>query len=402
MARFKVYKQSEEDNNNDKKNTNYTKKVLFHKGKKLALVLVLFFVVIVFAVGYRIYIKNRVFSGYDVVSIAKITQNIDSRYLEFGNNVLRYNMDGITCIEKDNDKAWEISYRMKYPIVALCGDYGAVASQKEDEIYVFNKTGLMGRIDVNYPIVDIDVSAHGVVAVNMEYEGMNYVDIYECDGERKVASKTALEGNGYPLDIALSYDGQKLMVSYLDISEEALKSSVVFYNFSEVGENYIWNMVGAYDDYYEETIIPQVTFLNKDTACAVGDDRVTIFNMKEIPEIRADIKLTKELESFFAGEDYIALVFDNGDNGGLYNVEIYNTDGQKQLDYELNKSYKALCFIEDYVLIYNEYSCVIFNMTGKEVFSHTFDTAVVLLEPLSLTEYILITDSTLSEIKLKQ
>lgn len=401
MARFKVYRQSEEDGNN-KKDTNYTKKVLFHKGKKLALVLVLFFVVIFFAVGYRIYIKNRVFSGYDVVSIAKITQNIDSRYLEFGNNVLRYNMDGIVCLEKDNDKVWEISYRMKYPIVALCGDYGAVASQKEDEIYVFNRTGLMGRIDVNYPIVDIDVSAHGVVAVNMEYGGMNYVDIYEYDGKRKVASKTALEGNGYPLDIALSYDGQKLMISYLDISEEALKSSVVFYNFSEVGENYIWNMVGAYDDYYEETIIPQVTFLNEDTACAVGDDRITIFNMKEIPEIRADIKLTKELESFFAGEDYIALVFDNGDNGGLHKVEIYDTDGQKQLDYELDKSYKALRFIKDYILIYNEYSCIIFDMSGKEVFSHTFDTAVVLLEPLSLTEYILITDSTLSEIKLKQ
>lgn len=400
MARFKVYKQSEEDGNN-KKDTNYTKKVLFHKGRKFALVLVLLFAVIALAVGYRIYIKNRVFTDYDVVSIAKITQNVDSKYLEFGNNVLRYNMDGIACIEKDNDKVWEISYRMKYPIVALCGDYGAVASQKEDEIYVFNKSGLMGRIDVNYPIVDIDVSAHGVVAVNMEYDGMNYVDIYEYDGERKVASKTALEGNGYPLDIALSYDGQKLMVSYLDIAEEALKSSVVFYNFSEVGENYIWNMVGAYDDYYEETIIPYVTFLNEDTACAVGDDRITIFTMKEIPEIRADIKLAKELESYFAGEEYIALVFDNGDNGGLYKVEIYDIDGQKQLDYELDKSYKALRFVEDYILIYNEYSCVILNMSGTEVFSYTFDTAVVLLEPLSLTEYILITDSTISEIKLK-
>lgn len=401
MAKFKVYRPSGEDDNK-KEDTNYTRKVLFHKGRKLALVLVLIFVVIAVAVGYRIYIQNRVFTSYDILSIAKISQSVDSKYLEFGNNVLRYNMDGIACIEKDNDKVWEISYRMKYPIVALCGDCGAVASQKEDEIYVFNKNGLMGRIEVNYPIVDIDVSAHGVVAVNMEYDGMNYVDIYEYDGERKVASRTSLEGNGYPLDVALSYDGQKLMVSYLDISEEALKSSVVFYNFSEVGENYIWNMVGAYDDYYEKTIIPYVTFINEETACAVGDDRITIFTMKEIPEIRADIKLTKELESYFVGEDYLALIFDNSDNGGLYKAEIYDIDGKKQLDYELDKSYKALRFIDDYVLIYNEYSCVILNMSGAEVFSHIFDTAVVLLKPLTLTEHILITDSTISEIKLKQ
>ena len=401
MAKFKVYKQSEEDGSNNK-NTNYTKKVLFHKGRKLALVVMLFFIVAVLVAGYRIYIKNRTFADYDVVSIAKITQNVDSKYLEFGNNVLRFNMDGITCIEKDNDKVWEISYRMKYPIVALRGDYGAVASQKGNEIYIFNKSGLMGRIEVNYPIVDIDVSAHGVVAVNMEYDGMNYVDIFEYDGERKVASKTSLEGNGYPLDIALSYDGQKLMVSYLDISQDTLKSSVVFYNFSEVGENYIWNMVGAYDDYYDETIIPKVTFLNEDTACAVGDDRVTFFTMKEIPEIRADIKLTKELESYFAGKNYVALIFDDSDNGGLHKVEIYDAGGQKLLDYDLDKNYKALSFIEDYILIYNEHSCVILNMSGTEVFSHTFDTAVVLLKPLSLTEYILITDSTISEIRLKQ
>jgi len=393
MAKFKVYKQSED---------NYTKKVLFHKGRKLALVLVFIFAVVVLFIGYRVYIKNRVFSDYDIVSIAKITQNADSRYLEYNDCVLRYNMDGIACIGKDNSKVWEISYRMKHPIVALCGDYGAVASQKEDEIYVFNKVGLMGRIKVNYPIVDIDVSAYGVVAVNMEYDGMNYVDIYEYDGERKVASKTSLEGNGYPLDIALSYDGQKLMVSYLDISDEALKSSVVFYNFSEVGENYIWNMVGAYDDYYDKTVIPYVTFINEETACAVGDDRITVFTMKEIPEIKADIMLTKELESFFAGEEYIALVFDNGDNGGMYKVEIYDTDGRKQLDYELDKSYKALRFIDDYILIYNEYNCVVLNMSGTEVFSHSFDSAIVLLEPLSLTEYILLTDSTISEIKLRQ
>ncbi|MBE5949878.1 MAG: hypothetical protein E7261_12800 [Lachnospiraceae bacterium] len=400
MAKFKVYRPSEEDDGKNK-DTNYTRKVLFHKGRKLALVLVFIFIVAAFVVGYRIYIKNRTFTGYDVVSIAKIKQSADSRYLEFGNNVLRYNMDGIACIEKDNDKAWEISYRMKYPIVALCGDYGAVASQKEDEIYVFNKSGLMGRIEVNYPIIDIDVSAHGVVAVNMEYDGMNYVDIYEHDGTRKVASKTSLEGNGYPLDIALSNDGQKLMVSYLDIAEEALKSSIVFYNFSEVGENYIWNMVGAYDEYYDKTIIPHVAFIDNETACAVGDDRITIFAMKEIPEIKADIALVKELESYFVGEEYLALVFDNGDNGGLYRAEIYDTAGKKQLDYELDTSYKAIRFIGDYILIYNEYSCKIINMSGTEVFSQVFDGAVVLMEPLSLTEYILITDSTISEIKLK-
>lgn len=401
MAKFKVYQNSKEDDS-AKKDINYTRKVLFHKGRKTALVLALIFIAVFVIIGYRIHIKNRVFTDYEVISIAKVIQNEDSKYLDFGDNVLRYNMDGIACIEKDNDKVWEISYRMKYPMVALCKNYGAVAAQKDNEIYVFNKSGLLGRIEVNYPIVDVDVSAHGVVAVNMTHEGMNYVDIYEYTGERKVASKTSLEGNGYPLDIALSHDGQKLMVSYLDISDKMLKSSVVFYNFSEVGENYIWNMVGAYDEYYDETIIPYVAFMKEETACAVGDDRITIFTMKEIPEIRSDITFIKELESYFYGEDYLALVFDNSDKGGMYRIEIYNYDGEKLLDYNLDMSYKDLQFIEDYILIYNEFSCLILNMSGSEVFNYTFDASILLFEPLSLTEHIMITDTTISEIKLKQ
>ena len=401
MAEFKVYQQNKTDNSK-KSEGHYTRRVLFHKGRKLALVLVLAFIVIAAVMGYRIYINNRVFTGYDVLSIAKVAQSKDNSYMEFGSRVLRYNVDGIACIEKDSDKVWEISYQMKYPIVALCGDYGAVASQKGKDIYIFDKSGLQGSIKVDYPIVDIAVSAHGVVAVNMESDGMNYIDIFEPDGERKVASKTSLEGNGYPLDIALSYDGQKLMVSYLDISEEGLKSSVVFYNFSEVGQNYIWNMVGAYDDYYDETIIPYVTFINEETACAVGDDRVTVFGMKEIPEVLADITLTKELESYFCSEDYLGLVYDNADNGGLYRLEIYDTAGKRMLEYSLDKNYKALRFIEDYILIYNDYDCIVLNMSGAEVFNYTFDTAVLLLEPISLTEYIMINEATISEIKLKQ
>lgn len=401
MAKFKVYEQSDKEISKSNEN-DYKRKVLFHKGRKFALVLVLVSVVAFAVIGYQIYLKNRVFTEYDVISIAHITQNSDSKYIEFGKNVLRYNMDGIACIEKDNTKVWEIPYRMKYPIVALCGECGAVAAQRGKEIYIFNRTGLIGSITADYPIIDIDVSEHGVVAVSMESDGMNYVNIYECNGELKVESKTSLEGNGYPLDIAISHDGQKLMTSYLDIAGDKLKSSVVFYNFSDVGENYIWNMVGAYDDYYEDTIIPYTAFMNRETACAVGSDRITIFKIKEIPDVQADIMLKKELESYFFNEKYFGLVYNDSDSGGFYEIEIYDMYGQRLLDYKLNRNYKVIEFINDHLLIYNERSCLILSMSGAEVFSYTFDTPVLLLNPISLTNYVMITETTMSEIRLKQ
>lgn len=399
IREYQKYKKNKEQQRSD--NGYFTKRLWFHRGRKLAFFLTVAGLIVAAAFGYRIYLNNKVYTAYDVVSIAELAENSDSTYLEYGNYILKYGMDGIVCLQKDNDKVWEISYRMKYPIVALCGEYGAVASRKGNDIYIFNHSGIQGSITVPHSITDISIASQGVVAVNMEEDGVNYVDIYERDGERKVATKTSLEGNGYPLDIALSPDGQKLVVAYLDIAEESLKSSVVFYNFSAVGENYIWNMVGAYDDYYEDTIIPYVTFINEETACAVGDDRVTVFSIKEIPDVRADIKLDKELKTCFYSKEYIGFAYDNIESGGSYEAEIYNLNGKKVLTYETERKYTSIQIVKDHVLFYNDNSCLLLTMTGKEKFSYTFDKKLKLIAPLSITRYTMVTESTMSEIHLK-
>lgn len=383
-------------------NRQYSKKLMLHKGKKLALFLLLVVIIVFVLFGYNIYIKNKVYTGYDVISISELAQNAESEYLEFNHKVLRYGMDGIACLEKDNSKLWEISYQMRYPIVALCKDYGAVAERDGKKIYIFNEEGLKGNITVTYPIKDISVAKQGAVAVTMEADGTNYIDIYEANGEKKVGSKTLLEGNGYPLDSIISPDGQKLMVSYLDLSDESVESSIVFYNFSEVGEDYIWNMVGVFDDYYDGTIIPYVTFMNDTTACAVGDDRITVYEIEEIPEVKCDIPLERELATFFYSDRYLGLVYNNKENGGLYQVEVYNTEGQKVIDnYNLDKEYETIQFVDDHILVYDSNSCILLSLSGVEKFNYTFDKSFKLLEPISLTHYIMVTNTTMSEIKLK-
>ena len=116
-----------------------SKRLIIHKSKKFIIVILLIAAVVFAAFGYNIYIKNRIYTDYEVLSISELTQNVESEYLEFNNKVLRYGMDGIVCLEKDNSKVWEISYQMRYPIVALCKGYGVVASQNGKDIYIFNE-----------------------------------------------------------------------------------------------------------------------------------------------------------------------------------------------------------------------------------------------------------------------
>lgn len=384
-------------------NRQYSKRLLLHKGKKLIIFLVVVAVVIFAIIGYNIHINNKVYTGYEVLSISELAQNPDSRYIEFNGKVLRCGRNGIVCLEKDNSKVWEISYQIRYPIVALCKNYGAVAAQNGEDIYIFNEEGLKGSITVDNSIIGISVAAQGAVAVTMEDDnGANYIDIYEADGERKIASKTFLEGNGYPLSSAISPDGQKLMVSYLDIAADTLESSIVFYNFSEVGEDYVWNMVGAYDGYYDDTMIPYVTFMNDTVACAAGDNRITVFQIKEIPEVLCDIPLDKKVATFFNSDTYIGLVYDNRDNGGLYQIEVYDTEGNRIVsEYNIDREYKKIQFVEDHILLYDSSYCMLISFSGAEKFDYTFEKSFKFLEPLSLTHYIMISDTTMSEIVLK-
>ncbi len=383
-------------------NKQFSRKLVFHKWRKFILIFSFIAIAVIAILGYNVYERNLVYTDYEVLSISQLAQNADSRYMEFNGKLLRYGMDGIVCLEKDNSKVWEISYRIKYPVVALCKDYGAVASRGGRDLYVFNEEGLQQNITVNYPIRDISVAAQGAVAVTMESDGVSYIDIYDADGERKVSSKTMLEGNGYPLDTVISPDGQKLMVSYLDIADELLESSIAFYNFSEVGQDYIWNMVGAFDDYYDDTIIPYVAFVNDTTACAVGDNRLTIYGIKEIPEIICDIAFEKELATFFYSTDYIGLVYNNSSDGGLYQMDIYDLAGNKLLgNYKLDGGYQKIQFVNDHILIYDSNSCKLLTLKGTVRFDNTFDKNFKLLEPISLTHYIMVTNTTISEIRIK-
>ena len=87
---------------------------------------------------------------------------------------------------------------------------------------------------------------------------MSWVNLYQADGTAIAEDKTTVTESGYPLDIDLSPDGQKLAVSYLGVKEGMISSDVVFYHFGSAGQ--------AENDYvvsretYTDTVIPEIYF----------------------------------------------------------------------------------------------------------------------------------------------
>jgi hypothetical protein len=138
---------------------------------------------------------------------------------------------------------------MQSPQVKMCDTCAAVGDINGSKIYIFNKSGLLGSVDTSLSISQIEVASQGVVAAVLEDNNADYINLYNTDGTKIYSVKTTLSGDGYPLDISISDDATKLMASYLYVSGESMKTNVVFYNFSDVGQNETERVVGGFNHY---------------------------------------------------------------------------------------------------------------------------------------------------------
>ena len=208
-----------------------------HKVKRRRLILLALLFILLSGLAASFYWYQRYYQ-YESMSIGWERQ-LDregnfTAYEKFGSNLLRYSKDGASYINAEGKDVWVQSYEMKSPIVAVNGDYAAIADQQGNNIYICDLNGCQGVATTVLPIVKVTVSAKGVAAAILEDNTASYIYFYRKDGtEIKIFIKGVLGGNiGYPLDISLSPDGTMLVGSYAFIEDGSLKNRVAFYNFS--------------------------------------------------------------------------------------------------------------------------------------------------------------------------
>ena len=118
--------------------------------------------------------------------------------------------------------------------------------------------------------------------------------------------KTTMSKSGYPVAIAISDDGKQIAVSYLKAENGKVTSSVGFYNFSSVGQNYTDNLVGGYG--YADAVVPLISFMNNDTVFAVADNRLMFYQGRQKPVSLTDMLISEEIQSVFYDKDHVGLV----------------------------------------------------------------------------------------------
>ena len=376
------------------------KKLKKHKRGKVTKVVLIAAVLLIAAFSYYIHMKNKIYTEYETVETVEIADTYNCGFYAFGDYMLRYSEDGLAYLN-GSKTYWNQAFQMKAPLLDVCGEYVAVADQKGTLIYICNTQGLQGKVETEYPVMGIDVSANGVVAaITGDESDVSHIEVISEDGTKIAKGQTVLSGQGCPVDLSISEDGTKLVVSYLYVASGIIESKVVFYNYSEVGKNEVDRFVGGFD--YDKTMIAKVDFVTNDIVAAYGDDKLVLYSMKQKPSVIATIDIDYEIKSIFNNSEYIGMIVENNEAENPYTMIVYDTEGNKVSETKFNFVYKDVKIAKESIVIYNDTSLKVYTVDGTLKYEGDVEEGItsIIMKDKDYSYYI-VGASSIKHIKLK-
>lgn len=360
---------------------------------------------IVLAFFFMVFGAN--YNGYEVIEETSIKNASMADYIPYRKSLLKYSKDGAVYVDEKDKIVWNESFAMKMPVADVSGEYAAIADLNGNDVYIFNADGKVSSTTMPYRICDVAVAAQGEFAVILEGNKENYINIYDKNGEEISEMQTTIGKSGYPMDIDLSENGEKLFSSYFNLDGVEVRYGLAAYNFGAVGQSENADrMVGGYQP--EDTVIPKVEFLDNNTVCAFGDKQFIIYSMREKPSEKTKIVFEHEIKSVVFNSKYIGAVILNdseakdGEKKAPYVLEVYNLNGRKVMVKNVDFDYDNVRMIGEEIVFTGGTECRIYTVKGKQKFSYTFQKNVVDLIPTGYgRRYIILYDSGSEVIRLK-
>ena len=377
----------------------YKDKIRVHRTKKLYRALLIIVVVGVVALIVRLQYVNHVYTGYEIANSVERNSTYDSVDMRLGKSILTYSKDGAHCADSKGNVLWNQTYEIQDLKMATAGSIVGIASYNGRNIFILNENEQMCRITTTMPIRDLCVAENGTSTVVIYDTNVTYLNTYNSEGNMIFNGQTHMSNSGYPAAIGLSPNGKMLAVGYMYVDAGTVKTTVAFYNFGSVGDNYTDYLVSGFD--YTDLIVPQVGFLSNSMAYAIGDNRIMFYSGDEQPTVKAEYLLEQEILSAFSGNGYLGVVFAANSEEGRYRMSIYNNSGELKGDYYFDIDYTDIFFEKNTFVVYNESECLIRTYDGKDKFVGTFDMSVHVMMPTDKAYcYVIADDKTIETIQL--
>lgn len=355
-------------------------------------------IILALAVGIYLLINLQTYTSVRTLDTYTVSGASGSEYAQFADGVLKYSRDGISYLDQKGEEVWNQPYQIQTPVVDVNETSAAVADKGGNSILVFGEEGLRGEMETDLPIEKIRVSEQGIVSVILVDETSSQILCYDAAGNLLVEHKTSVNGTGYPLDAALSPDGEVMQVLYLYTQEGTITSRVVYYNFGEEGENKTDHEVSKEE--YDNTVMPYGFFMNQSVSVAVGDNKMTIFRGSTVPEESVQVKIDKEIKSVFYNQKYIGMVLKNKGKEG-YELRLYNVRGQVAMSEDFTGDYSHVKLCGSQVIMYDGKNCSIFTRGGIRKFDGEMNSNILEIFPVAgVNKYIVMNENGMEVVRL--
>lgn len=363
--------------------------------------LVVAFILLLIGLFFRYLNSKRVYSVALSEKIYEMSLQDNVTCVSLGDSLVYYSKDGATCLNGSGSVLWSISFEMQDPLVSKAGDLIAIGDYGGSTVYLESESEVLGTIDTNLPLLDLCVSENGEVAAVLSDTDTIWIYLFNSEGETIAYIKTTMSQSGYPLCVSLSPNGELLCVSHLTADSAGLSSSIAFYNFGEVGQNYAENNVSGFN--YEDEVFPYTRFMNSSTCVAVSDSRIVFYTGKEIPQSGSNAMFDEELEGVYGSDDYVALLFPDSSGSEEYCLQVYDTSGQMTAEIPFTMEYTGIQVAGENVYINNDTDLLIYTVSGQLRYDGTLPATASQVVALgqSVDRFYLVTEDAIEKVTLQ-
>lgn len=366
---------------------------------RVVLILVAVLVIVITFILWRIL---ATYDHFEVRSSRARTDSEQTQYMDFNGNLLAYSRDGIFYTDYEGNLIWNESYEMNQPKVEQCQNYLLVYDKNGTQLRILSKMGSEGSISTTLPISAADVAANGTIAVLMQDNAVAYLHIYDVDGNMLASGEVHMNKGGYPMDLAISSDATRMMVTMLDLTTGVVQSTINFYDFDAAGDGQTNNLMGTYT--YGNMVIPEVDYVADDRALAIGDGELIVFGSGDKPKPEAEIYLKEEIKSTFHDDRYIGVITAAEGSGeeGEHALTVYNLRGKALFTKSFSEDYNNCYFMDKGESVITDGQVLsIYNRYGIRKFYSDFGEGIYQLIPWEGNRnYVLIRKDSIERIRI--
>ncbi len=334
-----------------------------HYKKIIIAVVIIVLIAVLYRPVSRI-IRNwgKMFDSYTVKKEFAMNNNAGASFYVADKSIIRYTRDGISSFNEEGKELWNVAYQMNDPIVDLCDKYAAAADKGSQALYILDGTGAVHNVETEHKIEQVSVGGQGITAVWMDDGQKDYISVYDLNGNKVVDIMTSTLDDGFPVAMDVSEDGTKLVTSYAIYKDNELKNQITFYNFGELGSNYVDRLVGLKT--YGDRLAAVVRFVNNDTVAAFSDKGIDLFSMEVTEEDIASVSINETIEQISNDSEHIGVITKN--NSGSYTLHIYDLKGKEVEKRDIDTAYKHFRIDGKDVILYGGNSVYIIKINGKD------------------------------------